>query len=140
MHCRMQRHFSSSERCSSTVAKHPPMSLTNAQRQELEQRLQEERDRALRALNRSVDENSDESESDRAGDLSTIPFHQADRGTDTMQEELDASNSTRVSRELADIDDALDRLYREPEHFGLSEKTGRPIPFERLKLIPWARD
>lgn len=116
------------------------MSLTNAQRQELEQRLQEERDRALRALNRSVDENSDESESDRAGDLSTIPFHQADRGTDTMQEELEASNSTRVSRELADIDDALDRLYREPEHFGLSEKTGRPIPFERLKLIPWARD
>lgn len=116
------------------------MSLTPAQRQEIEQRLQEERDRALRALNRSVDENSDESDRDRDGDLSSIPFHQADRGTDTMQEELDASNATRVSRELADIDDALDRLYREPEHFGLSEKTGRPIPFERLKLIPWARD
>lgn len=116
------------------------MSLSNAQRQQIEQRLQEERKRAMRALNRSVDDRAGASEQDRAGDLSSIPFHQADRGTDTMQEELEASNATRVSRELAEIDDALERLYRDPEHFGLSEKTGRPIPFERLQIIPWARE
>lgn len=116
------------------------MSLSDAQRSEIEQVLKQERERALRVLNRSVDERSDEADRDSDGDLSSIPFHAADRGTDTMQEELDASNATRVSRELADIDDALDRLYREPEKFGVSEKTGHPIPFERLKLIPWARD
>jgi DnaK suppressor protein len=116
------------------------MSLSAAQRQQIEQRLQEERERAMRALNRSVDDRASESEQDRAGDLTSIPFHQADRGTDTMQEELEASNATRVSRELAEIDEALDRLYRDPEHFGLSEKTGRPISFERLQIIPWARD
>jgi len=116
------------------------MALSAAQRQQIEKRLQEERDRATRALNRSIDDHADGSEQDRAGDLSSIPLHQADRGTDTMQEELDASNATRVSRELTEIDEALDRLYREPGRFGISEKTGRPIPFERLKMIPWARD
>ena len=116
------------------------MALSPAQRQQIEKRLQEERDRAMRALNRSVDDRAGGSEQDRAGDLSSIPFHQADRGTDTMQEELEASNATRVSRELAEIDEALDRLYREPERFGISEKTGRPIPFERLQIIPGARE
>ena len=116
------------------------MPLSPAQRQQIEQRLHEERDRAMRTLNRSIDDRAGSSEQDRAGDLSSIPFHQADRGTDTMQEELEASNATRVSRELAEINDALDRLYRDPEQFGISEKTGRAIPFERLKIIPWARE
>jgi RNA polymerase-binding transcription factor DksA len=53
-----------------------------------------------------------------------------------MESELDAANSTRISRELAA---ALDRLYRNPEQFGVCQETGVPIPYERLDLIPWAR-
>jgi RNA polymerase-binding transcription factor DksA len=56
-----------------------------------------------------------------------------------MQEELDASNATRVSDELAEIDAALERLYQKPDQFGICEDSGREIPFERLKIIPWAR-
>jgi DnaK suppressor protein len=115
------------------------MSLTDEQRTHLEHRLLEERDRATRLLNRSVEEYSDESEQDRSGDLTSLPFHVADRGTDTMQTELDASMATRVSRELAEIDAALERLYQHPEQFGICEETGREIPFERLDIIPWAR-
>lgn len=115
------------------------MPLTSEQRSYLEQRLQEERGRALRALNRSVEEYSGESEQDRTGDLTSLPFHLADRGTDTMQTELDASIATRVSRELAEIDAALERLYRHPELFGICEDTGKDIPFERLDVVPWAR-
>jgi DnaK suppressor protein len=115
------------------------MSLTDTQRKHLEQRLRDERERALRSLNRSVEMNANESEEERSGDLSKMPTHQADLGTDTMQGELDASNATRISRELAEIDAALERLYRDPEHFGICEKTGEPIPFGRLELIPWAR-
>jgi DnaK suppressor protein len=115
------------------------MPLSTEQRSHLEHRLQEERARALRALNRSVDEYAGESEQDRAGDLTAFPFHPADRGTDTMQTELDASIATRVSRELADIDAALERLYQHPEQFGICENTGREIPFDRLDVIPWAR-
>jgi DnaK suppressor protein len=115
------------------------MPLTEAQRRHLAHRLQEERARALRTLNRSIDEHSDEDEQDRSGDLSVVPFHPADLGTDTMQAELDASNATRVSRELAEIDAALERLYRAPEAFGVCEDTGEDIPYDRLDLIPWAR-
>ena len=115
------------------------MALSEQQREELEQRLQVERARALRALNRGMADRASESEQDRSGDLSSIPFHMADLGTDTMQEELDASNATRVSDELAEIDAALERLYRNPGQFGICEDTGREIAFERLKVIPWAR-
>jgi len=115
------------------------MTMTSAQREHLEQRLHEERARALRALNRSVDNQADGSEQDRTGDLTKMPLHMADLGSDEMELELQASNATRISRELAEIDDALDRLYRDPEHFGICADTGREIPLERLDVIPWAR-
>lgn len=115
------------------------MPLTDEQRQRLEQRLQDERARVLRALDRSVDRRAEASSQERSGDVSSMPSHLADLGTDTMQEELAASNAARMSRQLAEIDAALERLYRDPERFGVCEDTGAPIPLERLELIPWAR-
>lgn len=115
------------------------MSLSKARRQHLERRLLDERARALRILGGSVTENAREDEQDRTGDLTSMPLHPADLGTDTMQQELDASNSTRISRELAEIDAALERLYQTPKKFGICEDTGREIPFARLEMIPWAR-
>ena len=73
-----------------------------------------------------------------SGDLSLMPFHPADLGTDTMDEELDESNATRATRELTQIDAALERLYKSPEKFGVCDD-GREIPFERLDIIPWAQ-
>jgi hypothetical protein len=54
------------------------MALTEAQRGQLERQLQEERARIQRALDRSIDEYSNESERDRTGDLTALPFHVAD--------------------------------------------------------------
>ena len=113
--------------------------LTREQRAHLERRLEEERAQLTRALNQSVAEGAQGDEQDRDGDLSNLPFHLADRGTDTMETELQASNATRMSRELAEIDAALDRLHRSPDRYGICEDTGRQIPFERLDVIPWAR-
>jgi DnaK suppressor protein len=93
----------------------------------------------LRALGRFTVDESSADEQDRAGDLTKVPLHMADRGTDTMQAELEAANVTRESRELAEIDAALERLYTTPERFGICEDTGREIPFARLEVIPWAR-
>jgi DnaK suppressor protein len=115
------------------------MALSDRELKHLEKRLKQERERALSLLNRSVEESSGSTDQERSGDLTSLPLHMADVGTDTMNEELDASNDTRISRELADIDDALQRLYESPTRFGISEKTGAPIPFERLDTIPWAR-
>src|SRR5205085_7741753 len=102
-------------------------------------RLQEERERGLTMLNRALLEGAGASEQDRAGDLSAVPLHPADLGTDTMNAELDAANETRLSSELAEIDAALERLYASPEQFGTCEETGKQIPFERLQIIPCAR-
>jgi DnaK suppressor protein len=115
------------------------MSLTTAQRAHLGRRLLDERARALSLLNREVTDQADGTQRDEAGDLSQMPFHPADLGTDTMNDELQASNETRISRELAEIDAALEQLYQRPNEFGVCEDTGRDIPFERLDLIPWAR-
>jgi RNA polymerase-binding transcription factor DksA len=114
------------------------MPLTIEQRRRLEKRLHEERARALQLLNRIVADRSSSSEQEGSGDLSLMPLHPADLGTDTMNEELDESNATRASRELKEIDAALERLYKSPAQFGLCED-GREIPFDRLDTIPWAR-
>jgi DnaK suppressor protein len=112
--------------------------LTESQRTHIQKRLLEERERALRDLNRSQAE-AEEGELERTGDLSEAPTHLADRGTETEDEELSASLASREIAELGEIDAALERLYKAPDRFGLDERTGRDIPFERLDLIPWAR-
>ena len=68
-----------------------------------------------------------------------MPLHMADQGSDTMQQELDAVMVDRESSNLAEIDAALERLYEQPKSFGICERTGAEIPFERLDIVPWAR-
>jgi RNA polymerase-binding transcription factor DksA len=115
------------------------MALNKVERAHLERRLKEERARVMRLLDRSVADQSTESEQDRAGDLTKVPLHFADLGTDEIEAEIAASNTTRLSNELTAIDDALERFYRTPEHFGICQDTGVAIPFARLDVIPWAR-
>jgi DnaK suppressor protein len=112
--------------------------VTDEQRKHLEQRLLEERARVIGSLDQYRSRSRDTS-SDQAGDISHYPYHLADEGTDTMDGELDASEAARESRELSEIDDALQRLYHDPQRFGKDERTGHDIPFERLDIIPWAR-
>ena len=114
------------------------MPLTNTQREHLEKRLRDERKRVLRALGRYENELAT-TEQDAAGDLTKYPLHPADEGTEMFDRELDAQESSRLTRELEDIDDAMERLYHTPEEFGRDERSGEYIPFERLNVIPWAR-
>jgi DnaK suppressor protein len=114
------------------------MPLTDKQRRHLERRLGEERAQIARILNRYQDEQS-ATERERAGDVSAFPTHPADEGTDTYDAEVEGSLAARATEELHEIDAALERLHRNPEGFGVCEQTGKPIPFARLDLIPWAR-
>jgi RNA polymerase-binding transcription factor DksA len=115
-----------------------PMALTEEQRHRIGERLLEERARVLSVLRR-FDEDSATSLTAAAGDLSDYPFHVADHGSDSYDQEMDTVQAERASRELQEIDDALHRLYEAPDRFGICENTGNPIPLERLDLIPWAR-
>ncbi len=114
------------------------MALDENQLRYLEARLREERERAV-ALLRRHDERRNLSQLEASGDISEYPFHVADHGTDTYEQEMDALMAQRASRELEAIDDGLHRLIETPDRFGICERTGEPIPFERLDLIPWAR-
>ena len=114
------------------------MALTLAQRKHLERRLLEERDRLVSALARYTKETRDTMR-EESGDVSAFRSHMADVGTDTADQELDATNAARQTRELSEIDAALQRLYQRPDDYGRCERAGEPIPFERLDAVPWAR-
>jgi len=115
------------------------MALSAAQLKHFEKRLLEERTALQRELLRYTSAEAADDEQEQSGDLTKVPYHPADLGTDTIDQEVDASNATRESAELADIDAALQRLYETPDKFGMDAKTGKPIPLERLEIIPWAR-
>lgn len=114
------------------------MALNEEERRLIEARLHEERERVQRVLRR-FEEDHDSSATDASGDISEYPFHIADRGTESYDQEMDTVLAERASRELAEIDDALRRFYEEPDRFGICENTGEPIPMERLELVPWTR-
>ncbi len=115
------------------------MPLNKAQLKQIEKRLHEEKDRLLEQLREFSDEERSESSQDQDGDLSKVPTHPADEGTDVATEELRASIASRRSTEIVAIEAALDRLINSPDEFGKDENTGEDIPFERLDIIPWAR-
>lgn len=109
--------------------------MEQSQVEHLEQRLLAERERVLRSL-RQLDDSVDASETD--GDLTTYPFHMADQGTDTMEQEQSFLLMSKEGRLLIDIDVALRRLYK-GEDYGKCLDCSREISFERLDLVPWTR-
>ena len=107
--------------------------MDQKQRDHFEQRLLHERERAVKAL-RQLDNDDDED-----GSLTTYPFHLADEGTDTMEQEQEFLLRSVEGRRMIDIDEALRTLYKEPERFGQCQSCGQEIAFERLDFVPWTR-
>ena len=74
---------------------------------------------------------------DAAGDLSTLPMHLADLGTDSFEQDITLGLMENESDELHEIEEALERI--KDGSFGLCESCKKKIPKERLKAIPYAR-
>ena len=74
---------------------------------------------------------------DAAGDLSTLPMHLADLGTDSFEQDISLGLMENESDELHEIQEAFDRI--KDGSFGLCETCRKKIPKERLKAIPYAR-
>ena len=110
--------------------------LTKAERQEIEERLLKERDRAQEVLNRALDE-EDEMQSESSGDLSKFPSHMADAGTQADEADTDFQVAERNSDRITRIDKALRRLRETPEAVGICQECGDPISMERLRIVPW---
>ena len=71
--------------------------------------------------------------------MATYPFHLADEGTDTMEQEQGFLLRSQEGRLLYQIDEALRTLYKTPEVFGKCITCGGEISFERLELVPWTQ-
>ena len=113
--------------------------MNDADRKRFEKRLLDERARITGVLDRMNTTARSEEERDQAGDLSLMPTHQADLGSDEQQRELETSVNQNEADTLAEINAALERLYKTPERYGIDERTGKPIPLARLDVVPWAR-
>jgi RNA polymerase-binding transcription factor DksA len=74
---------------------------------------------------------------DAAGDLSTLPQHLADLGTDSHEQDISLGLMENETDELHEIQEAFERI--KDGSFGLCETCKKKIPKERLKAIPYAR-
>lgn len=74
---------------------------------------------------------------DAAGDLSTLPQHMADLGTDSHEQDISLGLMENESDEIHEITDAFDRI--KDGSFGLCENCRKKIPKERLRAIPYTR-
>src|SRR3972149_8378160 len=70
-------------------------------------------------------------------DLSNVPFHMADAGSDNFEMENTLGLMDEEIKLLTEIDDALERI--EKGTYGICEGSRKPIPKTRLQAIPWAR-
>lgn len=70
-------------------------------------------------------------------ELSSMPIHMADLGTDSYEQEFTLELMDSERRVIAEIDYALNRI--EQGTYGICEVDGEPIPKQRLEAIPWAR-
>ncbi len=111
--------------------------LTAADTEHFKQLLLEKRREILRNVNEFEDEALNKSRLDAAGDLSSMPIHMADIGTDNYEQEFALGLMDSERKLLREIDDALVRI--EQKAYGVCEGTGKPIPKARLKAQPWAR-
>ena len=112
------------------------MALTKKQLKHLEQRLLDERARALKALG-LFDQRTSRDESDSA--LSGYTDHMADQGTEAQEREKAAAFATKEGRYLYRLEEALRRLYSDPKTFGTCHTCGAEVGFERLDALPHAR-
>jgi len=115
------------------------VTMNERQRKHIEQRLLRERDRVLRAM-AVFDLGQQMSEQEGTGDLSAYPIHLADEGTDASEREKSYLLATKEGDLIYEINGALRRLYDDPESFGRCHQCGEEIAFERLDIVPWARN
>jgi RNA polymerase-binding protein DksA len=69
--------------------------------------------------------------------LSTLPMHMADMGTDNYEQEFTLGLVEKDRHQLREINVALGKIQNGT--YGVCEGTGKPISKPRLEAQPWAR-
>ena len=79
----------------------------------------------------------DETFKKERSELSSMPFHMADAGSDNFEQEFALDLMDSEKKMLKEINDALGRIGEGT--FGVCEGKGESISKARLNAIPWAR-
>jgi RNA polymerase-binding protein DksA len=69
--------------------------------------------------------------------LSNLPMHMADMGTDNYEQEFSLGLMEKDRKLLKEINRALAKI--QDGSYGICERTGKPISKPRLEAQPWAR-
>jgi len=101
------------------------------------QLLLHKRQEILKNVNEIEDEALKKPRLESTGDLSSMPIHMADLGTDNFEQEFALDLMDGERKLIHEIDDALARI--DQGIYGICEGTGKPIPKARLEAQPWAR-
>ena len=72
-----------------------------------------------------------------SGDLSSVPFHPADAGSDNFEQEFTLGLMGNEQGLLREIEEALDRIAK--GSYGVCVATHKPITKARLQAKPWAK-
>jgi RNA polymerase-binding transcription factor DksA len=100
-------------------------------RAKLNKRL-EEIEAARNAVLRELGQDEDE----RDSELADYDQHEADQATETFEQELDDTRLIRLQKEREAVEQALELV--EQGKYGYSIESGKPIPPERLAVMPEA--
>ena len=118
------------------AARKPTIKKTRLGRKELDefrQMLLEKR----RTLRSDLSELAEESTGRSGGNLSSMPTHMADMGTDNFEHEFTLGLLESEQALLREIDAGLQRI--DDRTYGVCLGTGEHIPKARLRAKPWAK-
>jgi len=110
--------------------------LSPEELERFKQILLEKRARILGDL-QTIHKESPGSRKESSGDLSSMPSHPADVGTDNFEREVVFGLMQNEHKLLREIDEALQRIANGT--YGVCVATGKPISKARLQAKPWAR-
>ena len=97
----------------------------------LDKRLEE-----IEAARQSVLRDIGYDQQQRDGELADYDQDEADSATDTLEQEMDDTRLIRLQHEREAVEQALEQL--EQGNYGISVDSGKPIPPERLAVMPEA--
>ena len=109
--------------------------MTSDEMGEYRERLLALRARLRGDVNQLADAVLKKSRSEANGDLSSMPIHMADIGSDNFEQEFTLSLMENDGVALQKIESALERL--EEGSYGKCEECGAKIPKSRLHAIPY---
>jgi RNA polymerase-binding protein DksA len=113
------------------------IAMTKAELENYRQQLLALRSRLNGDISHLADEALRKNQREASGNLSSMPIHMADIGTDNFEQEFTLNLLQNEEQVVVEIADALERIQQ--GNFGQCEECGNVIPKARLGAIPYTR-